>query len=96
MGFISVITIGEGAVAKVRKSHTKGKGNKRAGITVALVGVDIQPYTPVKLPSSKEAYIKAMAASLGATNAILPSPLCANPMLPLVVTLVVFKATLDS
>ena len=37
-----------------------------------------------------------MAAGLEAANAILPSPLCANPMLPLVATLAILKAMLDS
>ena len=37
-----------------------------------------------------------MAVALEANNAILPSPLCANPMLPLAATLDIFKATLDS
>ena len=51
---------------------------------------------PMKLPSSKEAHIKAMVASLELVNAILRFPLCADPMLPLVATLAIFKATLDS
>ena len=37
-----------------------------------------------------------MAVGLEATNAILPSSLYANPMLPLADTLAIFKATLDS
>ena len=36
-----------------------------------------------------------MVVSLEAANAILPSPLCTNPMLPLVATLTIFKAILD-
>ena len=51
---------------------------------------------PIKVPLSKDAHFQAMAASLEATNAILPSPLCANPIPPLVATLAIFKATLDS
>ena len=51
---------------------------------------------PVKVPLSKDAHLQAMAVSLEATNAILPPPLCADPMLPLVATLAIFKATLDS
>ena len=50
----------------------------------------------MKLPSLKEAHIKAMAVSLEATNTVLPSSLCADPILPLVATLAIFKATLDS
>ena len=53
------------------------------------IGADILPYTPVKLPSSKEAYIKAIAVGLDIANAILPS-LCAYPMLPLAATLAIF------
>ena len=37
-----------------------------------------------------------MAVGLKAANAILPSPLCTNPMLPLVAMLAIFKAMLDS
>ena len=37
-----------------------------------------------------------MAVGLEAANAILPSLLCANPMLPLVGTLAIFQAMLDS
>ena len=51
---------------------------------------------PVKLPSSKEAHLQVMTVSLEATNAVLPSPLCADPMLPLAATLTIFRAMLDS
>ena len=37
-----------------------------------------------------------MVAGLEAANAVLPSPLCKDPMLPLVATLAIFKAMLDS
>ena len=37
-----------------------------------------------------------MAVGLEATNAILPSPLCTDPMLPLAAMLAIYKATLDS
>ena len=37
-----------------------------------------------------------MAVGLEAANAVLTSSLCTNPMLPLVGTLAIFKATLDS
>ena len=37
-----------------------------------------------------------MAVSLEAANAVLPSPLCGDPILSLVATLAIFKATLDS
>ena len=37
-----------------------------------------------------------MAVSLEAANAILPSSICADPMLPLTGTLAIFQATLDS
>ena len=50
----------------------------------------------MKLPSSGDAYHKAMAVSLEATNAILPSSCYADPMLPLVATLAIFRAMLDS
>ena len=50
-------------------------------------------YTPVKVPSSRDAHLQVMAVGLEAANAILPSFLCANPMLPLAA---IFKATLES
>ena len=51
---------------------------------------------PVKVPSSWDAHLQAMAVGLEAANAILPSSLCANPMLPVVGMLAIFQATLDS
>ena len=63
---------------------------------MAFMGIDIQPYMPVKLLLSSEAHIKVMAVSLEVANAILSSPLCADPMLPLGATLIIFKATFDS
>ena len=65
-------------------------------MTVASTGVGIQPYTPMKLLLSREAHLKAMVVNLEATNAILPFPLYASPMLPLAAILAIFKATLDS
>ena len=50
----------------------------------------------VKVPLSRDAHLQAMAVGLEATNAILPSSLCVDPMLPLVGTLAIFQATLDS
>ena len=51
---------------------------------------------PMKVPLSRDTHLQAMAVGLEAANAILPSPLCNDPMLPLVATLAIFKATLDS
>ena len=70
----------------------KGKGKKSE--RVAIVGGPI--YTPVKAPSSRDAHLKAMAFGLEAANAVLPSSLCAHPMLPLAGMLTIFQATLDS
>ena len=70
----------------------KGKGKKSK--RVAMVGGPI--YTPVKVPSSRDAHLKVMAVGLEAANAVLPSSLCADPMLPLVGTLAIFQAMLDS
>ena len=53
-------------------------------------------YMPTKVPSSRDAHLQAMAVSLEAANAILPSSLCADPMFPLVGTLAIFQAMLDS
>ena len=96
IGFASVLTIGEDAVPKSYKCHGKGKGKKRAGVAAASTRAGFQPYMPMNLPSSKEAHLKVMAVSLEAANAVLPSSLCADPMLPLVATLAIFRATLDS
>ena len=56
----------------------------------------VQLYMSMKLPSSRDAHLKAMAVGLDAGNAGLPSPLYADPMLPLVATLAIFRATVDS
>ena len=66
--------------------HTKGKGKKR--LQVAMVGRPI--YTPIKVPSSRDAHLQVMVVGLEATNAVLPSSLCTNPMLPLVGMLAIF------
>ena len=96
MGFASILSIVDDAMLKSKKHNGKGKGKKRAGVVMVSLGVGVQAYTPMRLPSSIEAYPKAMALGLGATNAILPPPLCADPMLPLVATLAIFRAMLDS
>ena len=65
-------------------------------MAAASTGEDVEPYTPVKLASSKKTLIKAMVVSLEATNSVMPSPLFADPKLDLDATLAIFKATLDS
>ena len=45
---------------------------------------------------SRDALLQVIVVGLEAASAVLPSPLCADPVLPLVVTLTIFKATLDS
>ena len=69
-----------------------GKGKKIE--RVANVGGPT--YTPVKVPSSRDAHLQAMVVSLEAANAVLPSSLCADPMLPLAGTLAIFQARLGS
>ena len=69
------MTIGDEVMPKGKKHHCKGKGKKMAGVAAAYTGVGIQPYMPMKLLLSREAYLKAMAVGLEATNAILPFPL---------------------
>ena len=96
IGFASILTIGKDAALKSWKCHGKGKGKNRAGVAVASMGVGIQPYMPMELPSSRETHLKAMVVSLETTNAILPSSVCADPILPLAATLAIFRATLDS
>ena len=93
IGFASILTIGEDVTPKSWKCHGKRKGKKRAGVAEASMGVGAQPYMPVKLPSSREAHFKVMAVDLEAANALLPSSLCADPMLPLAA---IFVTTLDS
>ena len=70
----------------------KGKGKKSERVAT----VDGPIYTPVKVPSSRDAHLQAMAVGLEAANAVLPLSLCANPMLPLAGTLAILQATLDS
>ena len=78
--------------SKKTKPHMKGKGKKR--LRVATVGRPM--YTPIKVPSSRDAHLQAMAIGLEATNVVLPLSLCTDPMLPLVDMLAIFEATLDS
>ena len=63
---------------------------------MASMGAGVQTYMSLKLFLSRDAHLKAMMVSLQAANAILPSSLCADPMLPLAATLAIFRATLDS
>ena len=49
IGFASMVTIGEGAMAQDKKHHSKGKGKKGAGVAVVSVVPDVQPYIPVEL-----------------------------------------------
>ena len=86
VGFASVLTMGWDATSKRWMHHTKGKGKKR--LRVATVGGPT--YTPIKVPSSRDAHLQVMAVGLEAANAILPLSLCTNPMLPLVGTLAIF------
>ena len=51
---------------------------------------------PIKVPSSRDAHLWAMAVGLEAANAILPLSLCTDPMLPLAGKLAIFQATLES
>ena len=90
------MNIGNEAALKGKKCHGKGKGKKRAGVDAVSTRADIQLYLPLKLPSSREAHLKAMAVGLEVSNAVLLSSLCVDPMLPLVATLAIFKAMLDS
>ena len=61
-----------------------------------MAAAGIQLYMPIKVPLSRDAHLQVMVAGLEAANAILPSSLCANPMLPLMAMLAIFNATLDS
>ena len=53
-------------------------------------------YTPIKVPSSQDAHQQALVVGLEAANAVLPSSLCTNPMLPLVGMLAILQAMLES
>ena len=96
IGFASILTIGKDAAPKGKKRHGKVKGKKRARVATVSVEVGVQQYIPEKLPSSKDAHLNAMVVGFETANAILPSSLCAGPMLPLVAILAIFRATLDS
>ena len=65
-------------------------------MAIASTGVNILPFTPVKLPLSRVVHFKVMVVGLGVANTVLLSPLCADPMLPLEATLAILKAKLDS
>ena len=84
--------MGRDATPKRYRHPMMGKGKKSE--RVATVGGPM--YTPIKVPSSRDAHLQAMAVGLEAANAVLPSSLCANPMLPLAGTLAIFQAMLDS
>ena len=79
-------------MSKRWKHLSKVKGKKKARVAAA----GVQTYMPMKVPLSRDAHLKAMVVGLEAANAVLPSPLCANPMLPLAATVTIFKAMLDS
>ena len=96
IGFASVLTIGDNTEPKSWKHHGKGKGKKKARVAMALVGVAFQLYTSLKLPSSRDTHFNVMAVGLEATNAVPPSSLYANLMLPLVAILDIFRAMLVS
>ena len=52
---------------------------------------------PIEVPLSRDAHLQVMAVGLEAANAVLPSSLCANPMLPLAGTLALSsRLTLES
>ena len=84
--------MGRDATPKRYRHPKMGKGKKSE--RVATVGRPM--YMPVKVPSSRDTHLQAMAVSLEAANAILPSSLCTNPMLPLAGMLTIFQAMLDS
>ena len=60
------------------------------------MGVNGKGYMLMKLPTSMKVHIKVIVVSLVAANGALPSLLYTNPMVPLVATLAIFKATLNS
>ena len=96
IGFASMIAISEGAATPAKKYCNGGKDGKGAGLATASTLVDTKAYMSIKLPTSRETHVKAMAVGLEAANTILSSLLCVNPILPLVATLAIFKAMLDS
>ena len=86
VGFASILTMDQDVKFKKKKPHTREKGKKR--LRVATVGGPM--YMSIKIPSSRDTHMQAMAVGLEATNAILPLSLCTNPMLPLAGTLAIF------
>ena len=96
MGFASIMNVSNGAIVQCKKCRNKGKGRKGAGVATLSTGANAKAFMPVKLISSRESHVKAMAVDLEDTNAILPSPLYIDAFLPLVVFLAIFMATLDS
>ena len=63
---------------------------------MASAGAGNQPYMAMKFLLSRDTHLQTMAVGLEAANAILLSPLCADPMLPLAAMLAIFRAMLDS
>ena len=89
---MNVLTVGQDATPKRYRHPMTGKGKKSK--RVATVGGPT--YTPVKVPSSQDAHLQAMAVCLEAANVVLSLSLCADLMLPLAGTLAIFQAMLDS
>ena len=96
MGFTSILVIGNRAAVLAQKCHSRGKGKGSAKVTAVSTEADAKVHMPMKLPSSKQVYIKTMAVGLEVTNVILPSPMCADSRLHLLAPLAIFKAMLDS
>ena len=92
-GFVSILTVGQDATPKRYRHPMTGKGNKSERVAIQWAGQHIcllkslHPGTPI---------MQAMVVGLEAANAVLPSSLCANPMLPLAGMLAIFQAMLDS
>ena len=65
-------------------------------MTAASSGVGTKAYMPLELFTSRKINIKAMEVGLEDYSTVLPSPLCANTMLPLAAALAIIKAMLHN
>ena len=52
------MTVGNEAAPKGKKCHSKGKVKRGAGVAAVSTGLDVQPYMPMKLSSSRKAHLK--------------------------------------
>ena len=91
VGFASILTMDQDAASKKKKSHMKGKGKKR--LQVATMDGPMYPLVKVLCPGTPTCRRWQLALRHQCRPALVP---LRQSMLPLVGTLTIFKATLES